>query len=139
MIQPKKKLCDGVCREEKIIWKNYQGKRYCKQCWSCHEGNVKQKPTVIQKPLPLRSTTRTKEERVYALKRLIYLKEHPMCEAHLTGCLNNSSEIHHKRGKIGDDLIDETMFLAVCRECHNFIENNRTFAIEHGFSIKRIN
>lgn len=139
MIQPKKKLCDGLCGEERVIWKNYQGKRYCKQCWSCHEGNVKQKPTVKQTPLPLRSAKRSKEERIYSLKRLVYLTEHPMCEPHLSGCTQTSTEIHHKRGKIGADLIDETMFLAVCRNCHDFIENNRSWAIEQGFSIKRIN
>jgi len=138
MIQAKKKLCDG-CSEQKVIWKNHEGKRYCQQCWSCHKGNVKQKPTVKRAPIPQRSEKRSKEERMYSAKRIIFLGEHPMCEAHISGiCTNHSTECHHKRGRIGKDLLDETMWLALCHNCHEYIENHREFAMEKGYSIKRI-
>jgi len=139
MIKPKKKPCDGPCSELKVIWKNHEGKRYCKQCWSCHEGNVKHKPTVKQSPIPRRSEKRSKEERLYTAKRLLFLAEKPMCEACISGvCTRRATEVHHKKGRIGELLLNILFWLAVCHECHEYIENNRTFAIEQGFSIKRI-
>ena len=101
MIQAKLKSCDG-CSELKVIWKNYLGKRYCKQCWSCHEGNVKQKPTVKRSPIPQRSEKRIKEERLYSAQRIIYLGEHPLCEFHIAGiCTHVATEVHHKEGRTG--------------------------------------
>lgn len=140
-MQVKKKLCDGLCGEEKVIWKNYQGKRYCRQCWSCHEGNVKQnKPTVRQKPIPLRSAKRVKEERLYSAQRIIFLGEHPMCEFHIVGiCTNVATEVHHKEGRTGENYLDKTKWLAGCHQCHQWATDHPKEAIELGFSLKRIN
>jgi len=139
MIQPKKKICDG-CKEESFIWKNVDGKKLCKQC--SYTGVAKlsiSKPTAKAKPIAPRSQKRSKEERLYSAKRIIFLQEHPMCEAHLPGiCTEHAQEVHHKKGRIGDDLLDETHWLALCHMCHDYIENNREFAMEKGFSIKRI-
>lgn len=137
-MQPKKKLCDG-CGEPKFIWKNEGGKRFCKQCWSALSVTTKPKPTVKQKPIRPRSLKRSKEESEYSQKRKVYLDKHPMCEAHIPSvCTGQATEVHHKRGRIGADLTDETLFLGLCHACHEYIENNRAFAIEQGFSIKRI-
>ena len=29
----KKKICSG-CEEEKMIWKNHEGNKYCQYCWN---------------------------------------------------------------------------------------------------------
>jgi hypothetical protein len=140
MIQAKKKICDG-CGLESYIWKSKGGVKLCKQC-STNTGVAKLsiKPTAKKKPIPPRSQKRSKEERLYSGKRIIFLQEHPLCEAHLSGiCTKYSTECHHKRGRIGDDLLDETLWLALCHNCHEYIENHREFAMEKGFSIKRIN
>lgn len=140
MIQSKKKICAG-CGLESFIWKNVGGKKLCKQC-SSNTGVAKLsiKPTAKSKPIAPRSQKRSKEERLYSGKRVIFLQEHPMCEAHLPGiCTEYSQEVHHKKGRIGDDLLDETHWLALCHMCHDYIENHREFAMEKGFSIKRIN
>ena len=140
-LNPKKKKCDE-CGELSVIWKSSGtgGRKLCKQCSNTGVAKLSSiKPTAKAKPIPPRSQKRTKEEKIYMAKRYIYLTEHPMCEAHISGiCLKHASEIHHKAGKIGDDLIDETNFLAVCRECHNYIENNRSWAMTMGYSLKRI-
>lgn len=138
MIQPKKKLCGG-CSELKVIWKNHEGKRYCKQCWSCHEGNVKQKPTVTQKPIPRRSEKRSAEERIYTAKRIIFLAEHPMCQFHISGiCTQVATEVHHKEGRTGKNYLDITKWLAGCHSCHQWATDHPKEAIELGFSLKRI-
>lgn len=136
MIKSKKKLC-SKCGIESFIWKSSGGKKLCKNC--AVEKPVF-KPTKKQKSISPRSTKRAAEERVYLGKRIIYLKEHPRCEARIQGiCQGGSNQIHHKKGRIGNDLTDESNFLACCGPCHHFIENNREFAMEQGFSIKRIN
>lgn len=140
MIQPKKKICDG-CKEESFIWKNVDGKKLCKQC--SYTGVAKlsiNKPTAKAKPIAPRSQKRSKEEKLYSAKRIIFLQEHPMCEAHLPGiCTEYSTDVHHKEGRIGDLLLDDTKWLALCRSCHDWCENHPTEAQEKGFSIKRIN
>jgi len=139
MIKPKKKLCDG-CSEPKVIWKNHEGKRYCQQCWSCHEGNVKQKPTVKRSPIPQRSEKRIKEERLYSAQRIIYLGEHPLCEFHIAGiCTHVATEVHHKEGRTGENYLDKTKWLAGCHQCHQWATDHPKEAIELGFSLKRIN
>jgi hypothetical protein len=140
MIQPKKKICAG-CGLESFIWKNVDGMKLCKQC-SSNTGVAKPsntKPTARQKPIPPRSQKRTKEEKLYSGKRIIFLQENPMCQAHLPGiCTKFSTDVHHKEGRIGDLLLDDTKWLAACRFCHEWIENNPEEAQEKGFSIKRI-
>ena len=134
-IVPKKKLCSG-CGEMTFIWKNVSGNKLCKQCATT---GVAIKPTIKAKPIPPRSQKRSKEERLYVAKRIIFIQEHPMCEAHISGiCTEYATECHHKKGRIGEDLLDETHWLALCHMCHDYIENHREFAMEKGFSIKRI-
>jgi hypothetical protein len=134
-LAPKKKLCSG-CGEMTFIWKNVSGNKLCKQCATT---GVAIKPTIKAKPIPPRSQKRSKEERLYVAKRVIFIQEHPMCEAHISGiCTEYATEVHHKKGRIGEDLLDETHWLALCHMCHDYIENHREFAMEKGFSIKRI-
>lgn len=139
MIQPKKKICDG-CGLESFIWKNVDGKKLCKQC--SYTGVAKlsiSKPTAKAKPIAPRSQKRSKEERLYLAKRIIFLQENPMCQAHLPGiCTKHATEVHHKKGRIGELLLNILFWLGVCHACHEWIENNREEAMEKGFSIKRI-
>lgn len=138
-IQPKLKPCDG-CGEQKVIWKNHGGKRYCQRCWKLELPKLsdRPKPTPKAKPLPLRSPKRKKEEAIYLKMRLDFLNAHPMCEAHLQGCKTYASEVHHKAGRVGDLYLDQTEWLAVCRRCHQWIENHPEDAKELGFSITRL-
>jgi hypothetical protein len=137
-MQPKRKPCLGECNGElRIIWKNHQGKRYCKDCW------VKIKPGTPAAPkkhyeIPKRSKKRVSEEAEYSKRRKLFLLANPVCQAHLPTCSSQATEIHHKRGKIGRDLIDMTNFLAVCRQCHHIIETKPILAKELGFSESRL-
>ena len=140
MIQAKKKICDG-CGLESYIWKNVAGNKLCKQC-SSNTGVAKLsiKPTAKSKPIAPRSQKRSKEERLYSANRVLFLQENPMCQAHLPGiCTKYSTDVHHKMGRIGELLLMIIHWLAVCRACHDWIENHPEEAREKGFSIKRIN
>ena len=122
-MQAKKKLCNG-CNQLEYIWKKEGSERYCKNCWSCHNKSKKSTKPTSKKPLSPRSSKQQKLEALYSILRTKYLQHHPYCEAHLPGCQINASDIHHKKGRTGDLMLDDTEFLAVCRTCHGWIETH---------------
>jgi hypothetical protein len=135
MIQ-KKKIC-SKCGLESLIWSSRGGQKLCKRCATT--GVVINKPTIKAKPIAPRSQKRSLEEKLYSLRRKVFLQNHPMCEANIQGvCRGVASECHHKKGRIGKDLLDELNWLALCHNCHEYVERERTWALEMGFSIKRI-
>jgi len=135
-MQAKKKIC-SCCSQLKYIWKNYQGERFCQQCWSKQTSVTVAKPTVKQKPISRRSPKRASEERQYSLLRIDFLIKNHMCQAHLSGCTGTATDVHHKQGRIGKLLLDILKWLAVCRHCHDWIETHPKEAQELGFSLKR--
>lgn len=135
MIKVKKKLCNG-CEKLTVIWKSVGTAKYCKNCWSRHTDSKVRQTSPRAKPLP-RTSKRQKLDSAYAILRMKYLKDHTMCEAHLSGCATYSSEIHHKKGR-GEYFLDSSTWLAVCRPCHQHIELNPKEAKELGFSVERL-
>lgn len=135
-MQTKKKLCDGPCAEEKFIWKNHEGKRYCISCWNRLFGVVKLKKAT--KPIDPVSHKRTLLNVMYMKARNRFLTINPNCAARLLGCIGVATEVHHKAGRTGDLLVSQDNFLPVCRNCHQFIELNPKIAKELGFSTNRL-
>lgn len=121
MIQAKKKICSS-CQKEKVLWKSTP--KLCKECFYRMPENKKpiEKKVYV---IPKESTKRSKENRLYHAKRILYLTTHKECEAVLPGCLHMASDIHHLY--FGSDrnlhLTDETTWKAVCRECHRIIHD----------------
>ena len=125
-MKTKKKIC-GECGEESFIWANRGGRKLCKKCATT---GVDIKPTYKAKPIAPRSQKRAIQEREYSAKRKIFLNDNPICQAHIQGiCTSHATQCHHKKGRLGNDLVDETYWLAVCHACHEYIENHREFAI----------
>lgn len=129
-MQRKNKVCDS-CGKDSLIWKRYEGKRYCKSCWSCHSSKEIKKPTV-KKPLAPRSSKKEKLDALYTIVRKQWMKDHPFCEAKLPGCSLEAHDIHHKEGKVGELYLDTTKFMSVCRNCHTFIHDNPKIAKDLG-------
>lgn len=118
MIVQKQKPCafhNHLC----YIYKNKDGKKYCK------EGYFKTYPTKKIKPV---SDKRKSEGVEYKKLRLQYLSEHPKCEINFDGCTDNSSDIHHRfSGKDRSKFfLDTTTWMASCRSCHNKIHSSDT-------------
>lgn len=76
--------------------------------------------------------------REYKKVRESYLNNNPNCEAKLSCCTYEATEIHHKKGRIGNLLQDDAYFLAVCRNCHQWIELNPAEAKERSLSLSRL-
>ena len=80
-----------------------------------------------------RSVKRAKQERDYSCVREKFLLKNPDCER----CQNVATEVHHKKGREGNLLCDTTYFMATCRECHIWIENNPLQAKREDWSLNR--
>ncbi len=83
------------------------------------------------KPTP-RPKKRASQERRYnkAAKEWI--------EGRFCICGAPAQQVHHKAGRLGDLLLDESLWLAVCGYCHHNIETRPKWAKENGYSISRI-
>lgn len=98
--------------------------------------------------------------REYSAARKLFLSEHPICEVWIAehgwtwvkpatyargSILENPAEIlraigaptaievHHKNKRRGAMLLDQRFWLAVSRENHERIENNKTWGRANGF------
>jgi len=130
----KKKPCDGTCNGEfRVIWKNSNGKRYCKSCWNAHSGI---KPTLKQKKaIRARSPKRVLLDAEYSVKRKAFLEKNPMCKMRIPSiCTQYATDVHHMNGRIGDLYLDETYWLPGCRTCHSWVELHPKEAREMGLS-----
>lgn len=129
MITPKLKKCAG-CNELKHIWKSHGKLKYCQPCWYSID-----KPKSIS---PV-SKKRQGEMDTYSKLREAFLDVKPFCEAKLPGCAGHSNEVHHKKGRVGENYLKIGTWMAVCRSCHSWIEDNPEEAKELGFSESRLN
>ena len=124
----KLKECDG-CQKMTIIWKNHEGFRYCKYCWSCHSSKDKsQKP--IKSEIPRVSSKRKKKDQEYLKLRERYLKENHLCTVNVKGCTNGATDVHHTYAGSNREAfyLVQSTWLAVCRNCHDWIHANPTDA-----------
>ena len=130
----KLKVC-GICSRERLIWKNFQGIKYCQLCWNLSQPKKLKKKSKRINPISLQ---RREDNKIYAIERVAFLLEHPMCQVHIIGCYNQSSQVHHAKGRTGSLFLDKRYWIAVCDFCHKFVENNPTWAKENKFSLNRI-
>lgn len=67
---------------------------------------------------------------------LLYMESScPLCLAE--GKIETAYDIHHQKGRLGDNLYDVRYFLLVCRRHHQYIETHPEEAYEKGWSLLR--
>ena len=123
-----KKIC-YKCNEEKYIYKNIAGKKYCKQC-----------AYSVQKPKKIKqvSVKKQKTDVEYSTLRKEFLSNYSFCLAKLTNCTGFATEVHHKSGRSGDNYLNTDTWLPICRSCHTWITEHSREAIELGLSDSRL-
>ena len=72
--------------------------------------------------------------RIYLKRREIFLINNPWC----IRCGGTADQIHHKAGRVGAALLDESRWASACGPCHSHITENPREAIERGWSLPRI-
>jgi hypothetical protein len=131
----KLKLCDS-CGKTTVIWKNHEGFRYCKYCWSCHkskDNTESQKPT--NSGISQVSSKRKKKDQEYLKLRERYLLENPLCMVKVNGCSHGATDIHHTYAGANRDAfyLVQSTWKAVCRNCHDWIHGHPAEAREMGW------
>jgi hypothetical protein len=103
--------------------------------------------------LASKSKRRTREERIYAKKRKAFLEAHPVCQVWLANnCFDDrhgpflahrfgervpgSCDIHHKAGRTGGGYLDESTWMAVSREGHDWIHAHPKEAEARGWIVR---
>lgn len=71
----------------------------------------------------------------YKTVRNSFLQMNPDCQGE---CNSKAVEVHHKRGKSGNQLNETADFMAVCRPCHDYIEAHPAWARSKDFTRSRI-
>ena len=87
------------------------------------------------------SEKRSKMVSEYHKRRKTFLERFKMCQVKSRVCTGMASEVHHSKGRIGNFLIDESTFVAICSACHRWIEQTGEgvkWAKENGFIKTRI-
>jgi len=136
MIKPKLKEC-SVCHKLSVLWRS--NPKMCKECAQKEKVSIskfKYQTKVIKRV----STKQQKLNAAYMVLRNAFMKNHKLCEANLidlAGCTRKATECHHPNGR-GKYLLDDSRFIALCHNCHAYIETHPTFAKEHGFSGNRL-
>lgn len=132
-MQVKLKQCDG-CQKQTVIWKNHEGNRYCKQCWSCHKSeDNKEKPT--KSIIPRVSAKRAKKDAEYLKLRERYLTENPLCKVNVLGCMHYATDIHHTRAGKDRDVyyLIQSTWIPICRVCHSYVHEHPKESREMGW------
>jgi hypothetical protein len=115
------KFCSG-CQEEKIIWKNHEGNKYCRYCWYKIESDKPEYKSLIPKV----SDKRAKKDAEYLKLRHRFLSENTMCKVSVAGCSTKVSDIHHTYAGANRDAfyLVQSTWIPVCRNCHDWIHLN---------------
>ena len=124
-MKPKLKECDG-CQKMTVIWKNHEGNRYCKYCWSCHKSSTNKPKKPNKSVIPRVSAKRKKKDAEYLKLRERYLTDNSLCKVKVQGCSSNATDVHHTYAGSNRDafyLIQST-WIPVCRNCHNWIHEH---------------
>lgn len=95
--------------------------------------NIKLK---AMKPIPKVSDKRKIENAKYSVLRIEFLgkPENKICP--ITGW--PTTDIHHKKGRVGDLFLDTKYWIALSREGHQHVEDNPEWAKENGYSLDRL-
>lgn len=151
MIEPKLKQCAG-CNTPKYIWKNVKGKKYCKECalsGKIPENNSPNKVLIKEgNQVKLVAKTQIKKksdkqkvrdfEYLKLRKDFLNLSENSSCYAKLPGiCIGGFKQqltVHHKNGRIGENLLDTKSWIPLCLACHEWVETHPKDAREMGLS-----
>ena len=133
-IKAKEGVC-VVCNCKRLIY----SKKMCQSCyWSDNKKKNEGKQKTIKefKPIPKISQKRKIENAKYIVLRIEFLgkKENSICP--VTG--EKTTEIHHKKGRVGNLFLDVRYWLAVSREGHKRIEENPEWAKKEGYSLSRL-
>lgn len=112
------------------------GKPNCVSAYSKILLDKKKDKKVVYKLIAKVSSKRKIQNLQYSADRIVFLNkpENRICP--VTG--NKTTDVHHRKGRVGDLFLNQEFWLAVSREGHIEIEEHPEWAKEMGYSINRL-
>ena len=137
-MQVKLKKCAN-CNLDKVIWKNHEGKKYCKDCW--YSDQTLKTPS-NKRPIKPKSDKKDILDVLYSKMRKEFLSEpqNSTCKAKLPGCMGQFKEnltVHHTKGR-GLYYLDKTTWIPLCLSCHEWVETHPKEAREMNLSQSKL-
>ena len=126
------------CKVSGHEWKQYNSLQKC-PCTDCVSERVekeKAKPPKIKAKIKPVSDKRKKEDALYQLERVLFLRQPENQKCPITG--KPTTDVHHMKGRIGDLLLNKKYWIALSREGHKYVEENPEWAKENGYSLNRL-
>jgi len=92
----------------------------------------KPKGPAPKRPLPRVTPKRAKQNREYSVKRKAFLEKWPLCGLGAVrtatwsqdACGNRSCDVHHREGRLNGNYLDESTWIALCRNCHDAVHRH---------------
>ena len=81
------------------------------------------------------SEKRTEQNKIYLIRRPLFLATNTDCKINSEDCTKKTKDVHHTySGKNRNKyFLDETTWIAICRNCHNWIHDNPKQARKIGY------
>jgi len=70
-------------------------------------------------------------------RAVVFERANGYCEANTPQCRGLMDQVHHRKGRDGDLVDDESLLLGVCWACHNHIHGNPALSYERGWMVRR--
>ena len=86
--------------------------------------------------IPQVSKKRQVQQLKYSVLRIEFLGKIENKACPITGL--ETTDIHHKKGRVGSLYLDTKFWVALSREGHKFVEENPIWAKENGYSLNRL-
>jgi len=135
------KTCSECKKEYPVLWKAKTKAHgvLCRDCWQRYKSGetslITSKKTLKRKGyIKQVSNKKAKELSKYKRLRDEYMKVNSFCE--VRGCSRKATDLHHRVSR-EFALLDIDVFMAVCRECHNKIEENDKWARDNGYKLSK--
>jgi len=132
---------EKICKLSGVVWKQYNSLQKCR-CDEClklipkkvyipkkFNNNLKLKSL---NPIPKVSKKRQVEQLQYQVLRTEFLSkpENKICPI----TKQPTTDIHHKKGRVGSLFLDTRYWVALSREGHEFVEKHPEWAKQNGYS-----
>ena len=86
------------------------------------------------------SKRKREEYPIYMAKRKAFLDSNKLCQIRSKVCTSKSTCIHHGRGRIGSNYLDDSTWFASCYACNSYLETyeGKIWGKENGFRLDRL-
>lgn len=125
MRECKHPTCGDTCRRPKKERKIYR---------------LKQRTPIKSSRKKIKKISKTRGEllKIYKPLSAQYKIDNPLCKINSPDCTMFTQGVHHKKGKIGELLIDATFFMPACNSCNDYVETHDAWARQKGFKLSRV-